>query len=33
LAEAPGEEGSIDFEVNDENGYNVSEADSDEKKN
>jgi hypothetical protein len=33
LAEAPGVEGDIDYEVNAENGYNVSEADSDEKKN
>jgi hypothetical protein len=32
LAEAPGAEGDIDFEVNDENGYNLDESD-DLKKN
>jgi hypothetical protein len=33
LAEAPGEDGSIDFDVNIDNGYNLTEADNDEKKN
>jgi hypothetical protein len=32
LAEAPGKEGDIDFEVNDEIGYNLAESD-DLKKN
>jgi hypothetical protein len=27
LAEAPGKEGNIDFEVNDEMGYNIQESD------
>lgn len=33
LAEAPGAEGDIDFEVNDESGYNLTEAESEVKKN
>lgn len=33
LAETPGKEGDIDFEVNDESGYNLSEGEGDLKKN
>lgn len=33
LTQAPGKEGDIDFEVNDESGYNLSEAEADVKKN